>query len=253
MSKLAAAGLSSTVAGAPPARAGGRAASASVTAAIEVPARSMCARPAAANALASSAPLSPMSTTAAVTRSATTRASSSMATPLERPPPMSTSGRREAAQGGDDRVRLGALRVVHVAHAVDRRRPAPGDARRRGSPPRARRMAVRRDAEEQARRRRRRGRWRRCASPGSGISSSGRMRPLRPGRGESAAGDRQRSHRRGHDPAVDDADAAGAGRLARDSARPGVAPAPCVAAHDRVLVVEHQRTVGGAAARPAVA
>ena len=56
---------------------------------------SMRRRPAARNASASSGAVSPMST-AAARRSAATRASSSMGTPLERPPAMSTSGAGKA-------------------------------------------------------------------------------------------------------------------------------------------------------------
>ena len=96
MSKLAAAGLSSTVAwpvgrsrraDAPVARdpVGDR------TASSMDPARSVRARPAARNGLSASGPLSPMST-AAVTRSATTAASVDQVDALGAAAAMSTSG-----------------------------------------------------------------------------------------------------------------------------------------------------------------
>ena len=103
MSKLAAAGLSRTVAGsavpAPPARAEASASRASAsavrTASSSDAAPSVRASPAALNRLARPGPLSPMRT-AATARSATTGPRPDRSTPLSRPPAMSTIGAGKA-------------------------------------------------------------------------------------------------------------------------------------------------------------
>ena len=108
--------------------------------------------------------------------------------------------RVERAERGDDRVRLGPLRVVDEPDAVD-------DAtvsRRCSTPVKPHRRAadrVGRDPEQRARSRPPRGRSRRCAGRGSRAqrsAGSGRPDPSR----AVAAGDRSRRRRR-DDPAVD--------------------------------------------------
>ncbi len=81
-------------------------------------ARSVMARPAARKAASSVGPLSPIRT-AATARSATTGGSADRSTPLSRPPAISTTGASNALERGDHRVRLGPLRVVDEADAID--------------------------------------------------------------------------------------------------------------------------------------
>ena len=124
------------------------------------------ARPAARNRRARSGPLSPIRT-AATARSATTAAEARQVDALVTAAGDEHDRCRERSQRRDDRVGLGALRVVDEADAVDERHrlEAVLDAAE-GRAPRAR-MAVGRDPEQQPDRDRGQGVARRCARPGS--------------------------------------------------------------------------------------
>ena len=229
MSKLAAAGLSRTVAG--PA-AGAVAASASRAMASARRdglleggrARSMRARPAARKSrLEARAALADQHRRDRALgddrRQARTRS-----TPLSRPPAISTTGGVEGAQRGDDGVGLGALRVVDEADAIDDRDRLEavldaGEGRGR------RADRVGRDTEQRGRPRWRPARSRRCGRPGWRARAIGMIRPPGPVAAVPPPASASRSTPAGHDPAVDHAEPAGdrarrAGRGRRRRARP---------------------------------
>ena len=150
--------------------------------------------------------------------------------------------RLERAQRGDHRVGLGPLRIVDEAHAVDhgdrfepvlhaaegaRRRPDRGRVEPEGEPYRDRRQRVRhvvraRDGQLGDRHDPLRGRGRRSTAT---THQAEALDPV------------------GDDPAVDDAEPAGQRHVApvRDGARPAGGG---VRGDDRVLDVEHERAVG---------
>ena len=103
---------------------------------------------------------------------------------------------------------------------------------------------VRGDAEQQADRDRGQGVARRCARPGWPSSPIGMIRPPGPVAAVPAAGQRQALHAVGHDPAIDDAEAAGHRPRSRRYRTDGARAEAGVAADDRVLGVEHERAVG---------
>ena len=180
-------------------------------------------------------------TTAAAARSATTDGQLVEIDALVAPAGDQHDRRIEGAERGDDRVRLGALRVVHEAHAIDDRdrfEPVLDALERGGGLP----DRVRLDAEQE--------------SDGHGGQRVGHVvRPRHRQLGERhdptvRSGGRCISARQGqplhavrHDPAIHDADATGERSVAAVQHGRGGAEARVIRDH-RVLGIEHEGTVG---------
>ena len=244
MSKLAAAGLSSTVATGPDGPLP-RVAVAAASAPRELRSTAACLerrRPLGVREARGRGtrvqvgPLSPMRTAAAA-RSATTAASASMATSLARPPAISTIG------GAKPRSAAMTASGCVPCESLTKRTPSTiATSSSRCSTPRkpADRApdGVRRDAEEQARRDRRE-HVADVVPPGDRDLVERHDPAARAGRRRRRPRRRQPLHAGRHDPAIDDADPARAS-AARAGTAPGAAPSPAYADDDRVLGIEHQ-------------
>ena len=153
------------------------------------------------------------------------------------------SAASNARSAAIDGVGLGPLRVVDEADAVDHRDglEAVLDAGERRGRPRGSRPGATPNSERRPRSRP--GRSRRCGAPGIASSSIGMIRPPGPVAAGPAARERQPLDAVGDDPAVDDAEAARQRPLAPVADRRGAVPRPAYAGDDRVLGVEDERAV----------